>query len=342
MSFSEFVTKNEKIFNGVKKIKYFYWPAEKESKYLVVTFSGFNGRESKGFPASYNYLKPLSKIDCNRLFILDNYDGHPCYYLGKNKNLDYELSVASLIYTIANEHQISYKNIITCGSSKGGTGALYFGTKYGFGHVVAGGFQVRVGDYLYGVNRYAKEQVLKLITGGNTEKHKEYLNDYFIDYINYMKLNGTNLHLHGGKGDPHYLNHVSLFTDILDKRNMLYNLDLKDYSSHSVIGIYFSDFILEKIPSITNSLVIKDISISKNENNELSVSCSIPNFFSKQPTQYAYYIYKENRKEPIEKIMYSNNSSLTYKINTPGKYRVRVFVRNEQEQIAVGSPSISI
>lgn len=342
MSFSDFIIKNEKTFNSAKDIKYLFMPSKTSSNFLIVTFSAFNGREASGIPASYNYIKALNKIDCNRLFILDSYNGHPCYYLGKNKYLDYEVSVASLIYSVANENKIPYKNIITCGSSKGGTAAVYFGIKYGLGHVVAGGFQIKVGDYLHKVNHYARERVLKLITGGTSEKHKEYLNDFFIDFINHTKLNGTILHLHGGKGDPHYLEHVSLFTDIMDKRHIPYNLDLKDYYLHSEVGTYFSDFILEKIPEITGALLIKDISIRKSEKSELLVSCSVPKCFSSHSsTQYAYYIYKVGKKEPIDKIMYSSNSSLEHKVK-PGKYKVRVFVRNGQKKIIASTQSILI
>ncbi|MFB4473891.1 hypothetical protein ACDI16_13290 [Oceanobacillus caeni] len=342
MSFSDYIIKNEKTLNSAKDIKYLFMPSKTQSNYLIVTFSGFNGQEALGVPASYNYTKILSKIDCNRLFILDDYDGHPCYYLGKNKYLDYEVSVASLIYSIANKCNIPYKNIITCGSSKGGTAAVYIGIKYGFGHILAGGFQIKVGDYLYNVNQYAREQVLKLITGGISEKHKDYLNNFFMDFINHAKWNGTTLHLHGGKGDPHYLNHVSLFTHVMDKRHIPYNLDLKDYDSHSKLGTYFSDFILEKIPEITGSLLIKEVFIRKNEKNELLVSCSVPKCFSKhKSTQYAFYIYKEGLKEPIDKIMYSSNSSLKYKVES-GKYTVRVFVKNNQKKVITVTQSISI
>ena len=49
-------------------------PPKKKSNHLTVTFSGFHGRENEGIGATYNYVKPISKIDCHRLFILDDYN----------------------------------------------------------------------------------------------------------------------------------------------------------------------------------------------------------------------------------------------------------------------------
>ncbi|SDJ86063.1 hypothetical protein [Sediminibacillus albus] len=339
MSLSTFIKQNEKVFKGSQDIKYFFWPSEKPSKNLVVIFSGFNGSEAKGVPATYNYIKPMSKIDCNRLFILDDYRGHPCYYLGENKKLDYEVSVISLIYRIANKLNIPPENIITCGSSKGGTAALYLGLKYQFGHIVTGGFQIKVGDYLHSVHNYGRDKVLKLITGGSTGLYKEYLNEFYLDFINNVKVKDTSLYIHGGKGDSHYLEHVTIFNETMNKRNIPYNLDIQNYSSHAEIGPHFVEFILDKIPEITRTLLIKDTFITKTQNNEIKVSCTVND--RKSTIQYAYYIYKEGKTEPVDKIMYTSDTSIIYKIKEPGKYRVRIFARRGDQKVALGTSSVS-
>ena len=42
---------------------------EKGSRHLLVTLSGFNGREIENAPAKYNYMRTLADIHINKLFI---------------------------------------------------------------------------------------------------------------------------------------------------------------------------------------------------------------------------------------------------------------------------------
>lgn len=44
--------------------------------------------------------------------------------------------------------------------------------------------------------------------------------------------------------------------------------------------------------------------------------------------EYAYYVMTEE-DEVIEKFMYDQGSEFSYKISQPGRYKVRVFVRNQ-------------
>jgi len=59
-SITEMIKENEKIFNGALPIKYYFSPATEESNHIIIGFSGFNGKESSGEPARYNYVKQLS------------------------------------------------------------------------------------------------------------------------------------------------------------------------------------------------------------------------------------------------------------------------------------------
>lgn len=49
--------------------------------------------------------------------------------------------------SIVAKYQVKLNNVITVGSSKGGYAALYYALKYGFGHAIAGGPQVKLGDF---------------------------------------------------------------------------------------------------------------------------------------------------------------------------------------------------
>lgn len=87
---------NEKIYSSNLDIKYYFEESASKSEYLLVIFSGFNRIDAK-IQKQYNYIRALSGIDCNKLFILDSYGSRGCYYIGKNMNFEVETSVLSLI-----------------------------------------------------------------------------------------------------------------------------------------------------------------------------------------------------------------------------------------------------
>ncbi|TDM34388.1 hypothetical protein [Macrococcoides canis] len=138
MQLSEYIKENEKIFTDNPKVKYFT-KLNTNSKYLLVIFSAFNGKEKEGMPAAYNYVKPLFDLEINQLYVLDSSSsGLPTYYLGEG-NLEYEIKVIQLILEIAKAQNINISNIITAGTSKGGTAAAYFAMKYSLGAFISGG-----------------------------------------------------------------------------------------------------------------------------------------------------------------------------------------------------------
>lgn len=339
-SIAEVIKENERVFNGAVPIKYYFSRATEDCNHLIIGFSGFNGEESTGEPARYNYVKQLKDFNCHKLFILDSYEGHPCYYIGKNKSLDYEVTVIALINYIANRLQIPMSNVITMGSSKGATAALYFGMKYSLGHVIAGGMQTKVGDYLW-LNKYTRDTVLKLITSGNEENDRRYLNRFF-DKIFFNPRKNTEYNIHGGSGDYHFINYGKPFIDNLDKCKIPYNIDVQDYSDHGLIGSYYTPFLLNQLSRITGKIVITQALIEQ-EDNYLKVSCNIADLLKDDKSvRYAYYFFKDNDKEPFEKVHYSKSNTCLLLISESGNYRVRIYVRNEKDMVKKGTNSILV
>ncbi|GHH97448.1 hypothetical protein [Neobacillus kokaensis] len=339
-SIAEMIKENEKIFNGALPIKYYFSPSTEVSEHLIIGFSGFNGKESTGEPARYNYVKQLRDFNCHKLFILDSYDGHPCYYIGKNKSLDYEVTVMALINYIANRLQIPMSNVITIGSSKGGTAALYFGMKYSLGHVVAGGMQTKVGDYLW-LGDYTRNKVLPLITNGNEENDRRYLNRFF-EKIFFNPRKNTNYNIHGGAGDHHFVNYGKPFIECLDNHRIKYRLDIQDYSDHGLIGQYYTPFLMNQLSRITGKITILRAQLEQKEN-ELKVFCHIANTLkSDSSIRYAYYFFRNNDNEPFEKIHYNRANSYTLTVSQPGKYRVRIYIRNEKGIVKIGTNQVEV
>ena len=341
MSLSEIISKNEKVFKGAVDLKYYFSPSSSCDKFLLVGFSGFNGKEEHGEKARYNYVKQLKDLDAHKLFILDDYENNlPCYYLGSNKRLDYETTVMSLIVMIANTYSIPMGNVITFGTSKGGTAALYFGTKYKLGHVIAGGMQTKVGDYIYNVSEFTRTKILKLITGESNEQGRDYLNNFYQEVFENPN-EGTNFNIHGGSGDYHYVTYGKPFIDTLRKKNIKVNLDVRDYSDHGKIGEFFTPFLYNQVAQITGKVLISNYEVRKNKN-ILEATCEIPlNLEEDKSVRYAFYILKDKETQPIMKYPYNKSNKIKYEVKEPGNYRIRIYVRNDQGVCKTGTRSIN-
>lgn len=242
---------NEKNFKGAKDIKYLFYE-NTESDHLIVVFSGF---PKPGSPPLYNYVRSLTNVKANKLFILDEYGAEEprgCYYLGENRDLSVEVSVIALITHIANKHNVPFRKIIACGSSKGGYASLYFGIKYGFGYAVAGGPQILLGRYLLEQTSVTRE-VARFIAGGIGEEDKQYLNSLIFEVIeNASKF--PKMHIHVGKGEPHYATHVVPFIEALNKKQATCHLDLGDYDNHSELITHFPPYLLKTVTNITSKV----------------------------------------------------------------------------------------
>ena len=316
--------KNEKVFNGIKKIKikYIFEKSSRPTNYLIIVFSAFS---AVGSPPAYNYYDTLLKYDCNKLFILDDYSERGCYYLGKDNDFSIENSVVSLITHIANQHSIKFDNIITCGSSKGGYAALYFAIKYGFGHVVAGAPQTLVGNFLR-----RTPDIIRFIVGDDSEKAIQYLNDLLYKVIeNTEKLPEINIHV--GEGDYHYKEHVMPFIDAINKKSHSIYLDLGNYNNHSDFPFY-QRFIKRKIESIINSILIKDgfpvindLSIDIN-----NADITVTTMATGNKIQYAWYVFNDDTRCHVE--WYKDINKFTWRAIDKGRYKILAFVKNVNGQ----------
>ncbi len=337
------VLENEKVFKGTKDIRYLFVPSKSNSKYLAVVFSAFG---SLGIPPVYNYVRTLETLDINKLYIMDEYGvvspEHPigCYFLGENRNFTVESSVIDLIRDIAAQNSITFNNIIGCGSSKGGTAALYFGIKYGFGHVISGGPQIFIGKYLFGIDHAVA--VGKYIAGGDSEEDHAFLNSILPNIVE-EATSFPNIILHVSSTDHHYRGHVLPFTRLLGNKGTDYTLDLQNYpDGHYALGKYFKEFILNTLSTITDkgiTLLSKRVEELNNNTYRFTIEAE-----SASPLKYAWYILKDGAV--LEKIWYADENVLEYTFATSGRYEVEFFIRNEIgekfirrfEEIVIDSP----
>ena len=167
-----FLSKKYKFNN--KKVTY-YFKRNKKSDVLIVVFSAF---QSAKHP-HYNYIQTLKKINCNQLFILDNFSksGLGSYYLGLNGNYFIPELVEGLIIHLNKKYHFRY--ITLGGSSKGGSSALLHGFSYKtikVDSIIVGSPQFRLGTYLF--DHGGRKKLLE-ITGDDGESSKRNLDNYF-------------------------------------------------------------------------------------------------------------------------------------------------------------------
>lgn len=231
--------KDEKVFISKKRIKYLFKEGKNREK-LIIIFSGY--LTSENMKAAYNYINVLNDIKCSRLYILDDYgyDNRGCWYLCENFDFSVENSIVELINSIKHKYDISNKNIIVGGSSKGGYAAIYYGLKYFFGHIIAGAPQIFLSTYLE-----KKPQILEGIIGDITEQKKNYLDNLITN----LEKKNTNIHIFCGKSDGHLGVHVIPFLEMINFEESNVELELLS-GNHNTFIPEFSKKFYKKINTI--------------------------------------------------------------------------------------------
>ncbi|VYU55239.1 hypothetical protein [Clostridium tertium] len=236
---------NQKTYLGNKyKINYLL-EKNSESRDLLIVFSACT---SLGQKARYNYIRTLDGFKCNKLFILDDFgfDGRGAYYLGKDKDFKIEEDVMALIKKIAEE--INPKNEIYIGSSKGGYSALYFGLERKNSHIITGAPQYNLGDYL---NLPNHQHIMEYIMGDCSDESINKLNNLMKDKLILNKDNNNSIYIHYSTEEETYDSDIKPLLDQMKNINLRVNHDIKDYSSHAELTLFFPDYIKNTVKKIT-------------------------------------------------------------------------------------------
>ncbi|AQM59456.1 accessory Sec system protein Asp2 [Clostridium baratii] len=230
--------RGEMVYSSTCNIRYIFEKSKLFNKdKLIIIFSAFSKDKPK-----YNYVNTLKCIDCNKLFILDDYGTKGTYYIGLEGKFDIETSVISLITEIMAKYNITFKNIISVGSSKGGSAALYYGLKYNFGEIIVGSPQYKIGTYLcdLSIKDYANEIF------GNYSISNRVKYDNLINLI-IKKNQYTNINILTGLGDQQYKRVFKEFEDEAEILKLKLNEKLIDISSHDEISKKFPEYLLDNV-----------------------------------------------------------------------------------------------
>ncbi|MGG0658366.1 Two component regulator three Y domain-containing protein [Rummeliibacillus pycnus] len=324
--------KGEKVFESEKSIKYLFQKSYSKTNSLVIIFSAF---PTKGKQPAYNFVRTLSEFDCNKLFILDDFGSRASYYLCEKRDFSIERSVISLINFIIKENEIDH--VISCGSSKGGYAALYYGIKYGFDHIIAASPQYYLGDYL--LDQTNSQDVTLFMSGLSADEDHQFLNEIMPKMIDETQSK-PNIFIHLGKDEPHYENHVKPLLAKLNEVHINYELDLGDYSKHSDVGKFFPTILKDNIRTLLHYPSL-EITQSTNGKQPIGSQCTFEAKTESEKNKIAWYVFRENDR--VEMKNYSTDHTLSVTFDHVGKYYVKAFAINSlKHKVSVSSEEIEV
>ena len=228
---------NEKTFQG--RVKYLF--QRNRSKTLAIVFSGFPGNEKP----VYNYVKTLKSWKADKLFILDDFAYRGSYYWYQNGSNGPIKYVQSLINQLINKG--GYNKIITLGSSKGGTCAIYFGLTSKANDVYAAACQYYIGKYLNTDEHKRTFQSMMGADAGDAEQKK--LDSMMPNILQANANSHTHIHLMYSKDEHTYQEHIADLIKDLDKNGIEHTDKIESFKEHREVGRFF-------IPWIKNELKI--------------------------------------------------------------------------------------
>ena len=204
---------------------------------LLVVFSGFSEKPR------YNYIRTLSDIKTNKMFILDDFGYRGSYYWYENNDNKPMFLVKSLIGDTLKKGK--YKRLITLGSSKGGTCAIYYGLMFGASDIYSGACQYYIGRYL---NAEDRVPVFKAMMGNTASEAEQFILDEEMPrQINKYKNTSSIVHLLYSKNEHTYNDHIRYLIEDLDVNHIKHNDKIECFNNHDDVGAFFSPWIKKEI-----------------------------------------------------------------------------------------------
>lgn len=206
----------------------------------------------------YNNVKGFSNLPVDRLYISDSWGYRGSYYLYENGELQPFNSTKKLIEKIINDGK--YKNIYTCGTSKGGSAAIIYGLLIGADYIFSGACQYYIGSYL---NVPEHLPILQKMSIPKKEKEMvDTLNQVMPSIIrNPIKNKKTSIHLIYSRLEHTYEEHIQYLIADLIQNGFSVNLNEYGFKNHSEVGIYYLKYIQNWFDNINNERHISNNSL---------------------------------------------------------------------------------
>lgn len=220
----------EKKYRNI--LPYLYFKSNSDT--LLIVFPAFGGNKRR-----YNYLKAFSDYPIDKLYILDVFAYKGSYFLYEDGTEKPRLITEALIGDILSKKK--YKTIITAGTSKGGTCAIYFGLKFGAKEIFSGACQYNLGTYLH---RPDNEKIFKSMMGINAgEEEMEKLQNVMPSILEKHRGCTTKIHILYSTEELTYQRQIVDLLAKLKECNMNYIEKVETFTKHNDVGKYFIPYI---------------------------------------------------------------------------------------------------
>ena len=228
----------QKVFRhkGVR-VKYMV-KKEKQADTLAIVFSACT---RAGLRARYNYVRTLNGLNCNRLYILDDYaaDHRGSYYIGGNFKFDEEAATRALIQKVMED--LKPAKVVCCGSSKGGYAALNFGVEIPDSVMIVGAPQYFLTTYLLASGNL---DTLDHILGQRNEEKDAVLEFYLRNKLkSNPNIETQKVCLHFSDKEHTYEEHIVHMLKDMEEAGYRIEKDVADYTNHSDVSYHFPDFL---------------------------------------------------------------------------------------------------
>lgn len=134
------------------------------SRRLIVIFPALTAKHR----FAIDYKKAMAGIDANHLFVVDDFGSQGSYLICSNKNFELADAVYTLIEEVRSRLGVSVEKVVLVGCSKGGASALYFAERLGYGSVIVGAPQTRIGFSLFRQDIKNGSEIAKCMFGNGS------------------------------------------------------------------------------------------------------------------------------------------------------------------------------
>lgn len=185
------------IFNYQSKlpINYRFRAPKGDCRHLLIIMSGFNIPD----PTIYDFTVAIQHCHSAILWIKDDFNTLPAYYLCNDMNFEIEQGVSALIDGVINFVKPKMTSIV--GGSKGGSMALYYGVKHDLPNIISAVPQFNIGRYV--AEGYWKE-VGQQMMGNVTPVNIHMLDNYLPAMIKKDNNVSRHIYLFTSPKDPQF------------------------------------------------------------------------------------------------------------------------------------------
>jgi len=321
-------------FEGAVGLNHLLVPATNPAgaRRLVVVFTAVH--QPGDF--TYNYRATVDQTPFHALYVLDDFGDQGAYYLQDHGDRAIFDTVQALVASTLERLGLAAADLVTVGSSKGGAAAILHGLAAGAGEIFVGAPQTRIGSF---VSR-PHPNILELMTGGTGAEQVAELDAAMYD----LATEASRLRPDGvvaprvtivvGDVDHHYNGHVLPFVEHLRALGEEPALIVLPGLRHADIGAVYRDALLTFLTSLDAGSAVEGGATAGDDGQGGLVAMATRRgdavtamVLAGGWEQYAGRLFRDN--EQVGALPYSASPHLSWSGLAAGRYRVRVFARND-------------